>query len=179
MLNRLLLASLPAICLVFIVAVPALAHTEIEASRPERGERLTQAPERVRLSFEEPVEAEFSPLEVYNEDGGRVDRDNARVDPEDPTVVTVGLQEDLPAGSYSVEYRYTGIDGHVIEGSYEFSLAQAAEEGSPEAAQADAEPASAEREESGGGFSSVALYAVLGIVVVVLLGVALLRGRSG
>lgn len=177
--RRLRLTILPLIsCLTFIVAAPALAHTSIEASDPEVGEQLAEAPERVRLVMEEPVEAEFSPLEVYDEDGQRVDRDNASIDPEDPAIVTVGLQEDLPPGSYTVEYRYTGIDGHVIDGSYQFGIARASTGETPEQTSVDAEPASADREESG-GFSSFALYAVLGVAVLALLAVAVLRGRRG
>lgn len=177
MLNRWFRVSFSAVCLTLLMAAPALAHTSIEASQPERGEELTQAPDRVRLFMDDPVEAEFSPLEVYHESGERVDRDDASIDPEDPTIVTVGLRDGLPAGSYTVEYRYTGIDGHVIDGSYEFSLTRAAAGNSAEAARVDAEPAATEREEASGGFSSVALYAMLGVVVLALLVVAVVRGR--
>lgn len=44
---------------------PALAHAQLLRSEPEAGATLAEAPEQVRLRFSEPVEAEFSPLEVY------------------------------------------------------------------------------------------------------------------
>ncbi len=41
----------------------ALAHARLQEAEPADGAALERAPERVRLSFSEPVEAEFSPLE--------------------------------------------------------------------------------------------------------------------
>ncbi len=162
----------------------ATAHTQIVRSAPEPGEELETVPERVQLFLEEPVEAEFSPLQVYDEAGGRVDEDNARVDPDAPTTLMVDLKDGLPAGSYTAEYRYTGVDGHVIEGSYQFS----ARSGS-EPAVAEDEGTGSEEPASGGdsssgperGAASTALYAVLGIGALALgalaLGGLMLRRR--
>jgi methionine-rich copper-binding protein CopC len=161
-------------CVVFILAAlaaPAGAHTEIVRSEPEQGEELERPPGQVRLFFEEPVEAEFSPLRVYDARGERVDEDNARTDSGTPAALVVDLRDGLPAGSYTVEYRYTGVDGHVIEGSYQFSAASAAEPAGGEAG-ADGpagrlapEGASASGPASGPalGPAPVALYAVLGL----------------
>ena len=55
-------------------------------------------------------------------DGTRVDEHDARVDPEDARVVLADLQE-LPEGSYEVQWRVTSIDGHVVEGRYVFAVA--------------------------------------------------------
>jgi copper transport protein len=82
-------------------------------------------PDRVELRFSEPVDAEFSPLEVHNSEGERVDEHDARVDPEDARVVLADLEE-LPEGSYEVEWRVTSIDGHVVEGRYGFAVSDRA-----------------------------------------------------
>lgn len=167
--------------LVFLLAAPARAHTEIVKYEPGRGEELETPPERVQLFFEGPVEAEFSPLQVYNEQGERVDEDNARIDPETPTALVVDLRDGLPAGSYTVEYRYTGVDGHVIEGSYEFSAASASSAAeSEDSGSGEAGSGGMEDDGSGSNSTPVALYAVLGIGglalgAVALVGLALRR----
>ena len=71
------------------------------ARQPDDGANLKQVPEEVRIRFNEPVEAEFSPLEVYNSEGRRVDRADAGVDPDNPRVVRTSL-EDLSEGTYTV-----------------------------------------------------------------------------
>ena len=105
---------------------PALAHAGIVSASPEYDETVPRPPEQVRITFNERVTAEFSPLEVYDESGARVDRDDARTDPEDPTVLVAGLEPGLPAGDYTVEWRATSADGHPINGEYEFAARELA-----------------------------------------------------
>lgn len=175
-------------------AAPALAHTELVSKTPEEGAALKQAPRQVQLSFAGPVEAEFSPLEIYDAQDRRVDMDNARLNPGDTATLTVGLKDDLPAGSYTVEYRFTGEDGHTITGSYEFAVSKqrAPEESTAAEAATDSQTApqtvsedGGERnpspvEESasgGGGFANVALYVGLGIVGLAVIGMLVIRRR--
>jgi copper resistance protein C len=106
--------------------VPALAHARLVQEEPADGAALAESPDRVKLRFSEPVDAQFSPLEVRNSEGERVDEDNARVDPHDARVVIVDLKE-LPEGSYGVEWRVTSIDGHVVDGRYGFAVTAGAD----------------------------------------------------
>lgn len=135
------LAAFLGLSAVWLVALcaPALAHAQFVSAEPARGAELQQAPEQVRIRFSEPVEAEFGPVEVRNPQGERVDQDNARVDPQDARVVVEDLDGDLSDGTYTVEWRVTSVDGHVIDGTYRFAVASAGAETSPEAAQADSE----------------------------------------
>jgi methionine-rich copper-binding protein CopC len=110
--------------------VPALAHARLLQEVPADGAALGKSPDRVELRFSEPVEAEFSPLEVRNSEGERVDKDNARVDPDDARVLIADLEE-LPEGSYTVEWRVTSLDGHVVEGRYAFAVTTAGENQPP------------------------------------------------
>jgi copper transport protein len=124
---------------------PALAHATLVEASPPRGRELSEPPGRVELRFTEPVGAEFDPVVVRDASGARVDARDARVDPEDARVVLADLEE-LPEGSYTVEWRVTSIDGHVVEGRYGFAVAAAggdrssgdtgSEENTPEAAAA-------------------------------------------
>jgi methionine-rich copper-binding protein CopC len=104
--------------------VPALAHARLVQEEPPDGATLAESPDRVELRFSEPVAAEFSPLEVRDSDGKRVDKDDARVDPDDARVLLAGLKE-LSEGSYTVKWRVTSIDGHVVEGRYGFAVTDA------------------------------------------------------
>jgi methionine-rich copper-binding protein CopC len=122
--------------------VPALAHARLVQEKPADGADLTESPDRVELRFSEPVDAEFSPLEVVrNSEGERVDKDNARVDPDDARVLVVDLEE-LTEGSYTVQWRVTSIDGHVVQGRYGFAVTTAGEGEHPsDAREAEGQPA--------------------------------------
>jgi hypothetical protein len=75
----------------------------------------------VQLWFNEPVEAKFSTVSVLDAGGQRVDLADARVDPEDPKRLTVGLQP-LGRGTYRVRFRVLSVDGHVVESEFPFTL---------------------------------------------------------
>ncbi|MGH3144232.1 MAG: copper resistance CopC family protein, partial [Rubrobacter sp.] len=110
-----------ALALALVYRAPALAHANLVGSSPPAGSETSTSPGRVELRFSEPVDAAFDPLVVRDAEGDRVDRGDARVDPGDARVVLATLEE-LTAGSYSVEWRVTSIDGHVIEGRYGFDV---------------------------------------------------------
>jgi methionine-rich copper-binding protein CopC len=82
---------------------PAVAHARLLQETPASGASLEEPPEQVRLRFNEPVDAEFDPLKVYDAEGDRVDEDDARIDSDDARILLAGL-EDLPEGS-------TGLSG--------------------------------------------------------------------
>jgi len=126
--------------------VPALAHARLVQEQPADGATLAESPDRVELRFSEPVDAEFSPLEVRDSEGERVDEDNVRIDPADARVLIVDLEE-LSGGSYTVEWRVTSIDGHVVEGRYGFAVTDAGEDQPP----SDARGAEGQRAEEHAG----------------------------
>jgi copper transport protein len=103
---------------------PALAHATLVEASPAQGSEVSKPPERVELHFSEPVDAEFDPVVVRGAGGARVDAHDARVDPEDARVVLADLER-VPEGSYTVKWRVTSIDGHVVEGRYDFAVVTA------------------------------------------------------
>jgi copper transport protein len=110
-----------------LACAPALAHANLVEASPPQGGEVSKPPERVELRFTEPVDAEFDPVVVRNGDGVRVDKGEANVDPEDARVVLADLKK-LPEGSYTVKWRVTSIDGHVVEGRYDFAVAAVGED---------------------------------------------------
>ena len=126
-LDALFVVVLSAISLLMVEG-RALAHVQPVFAVPAEGQEFVVPPERVRVFFDEPVEGEY--LRVYDESGGRVDEGDAAVGGpiEDPSididheaVYSVGLKN-LLAGTYTVEYRITGSDGHAVGQSYEFQV---------------------------------------------------------
>lgn len=173
---RVVYATVLGLFITLAAVSPALAHTQVVGNDPEEGASLQWAPESVSLTFDGPVEAEFSPLEVYDEQEERVDLDNARLGQED-TVLMVDLEEGLGGGEYTVEYRYTGLDGHPIEGSYDFSVSGDPAPAPTDAAGGTSSGADEEQTSQASGNSPVALYGALGLGAVVILGVFVLRRR--
>jgi methionine-rich copper-binding protein CopC len=173
-----------------VCCTPAFAHARLVQERPASGVSLAEPPEQVRLRFNEPVDAEFDPVKVYDAEGDRVDEDDARVDPDDARVLLAGL-EDLPEGSYRVEWRVTSIDGHVIEDAYAFNVTPDAGDtgggsraGAEDAGERGAQATAGEDPAAGssGGLDRSVLYSiltfgVLGLVVLALVAASWLRRR--
>jgi copper transport protein len=105
-----------------LACTPALAHASLVEASPPQGSEVSNPPDRVELRFSEPVDAEFDPVVVRGADGARVDTHDAHVDPEDARVVLADLER-VSEGSYTVMWRVTSIDGHVVEGRYDFTVA--------------------------------------------------------
>lgn len=117
--GRLAIALWLAAVWVLMSCTPALAHATLVGSSPPQGGKVPAPPEQVELRFSEPVDAGFDPVVVSDSGGARVDQGAARVDPEDARVVLADLEE-LPVGDYTVRWRVTSIDGHVVDGKYGF-----------------------------------------------------------
>jgi copper transport protein len=122
--GRLAIVSWLACAWLVLTCAPALAHANLVEASPAPGGEVSKPPEQVELRFNEPVDAEFDPVVVRAADGARVDAHDAHVDPEDARVVLANLKK-LPEGSYTVKWRVTSIDGHVVEGRYDFAVAAA------------------------------------------------------
>lgn len=172
------LLALSAVWLLLSCA-PALAHARLVETYPADGDTLAEPPEQVQLLYNEPVEAEFDPIEVYDQGDDRVDEDDAREAPDNHRLLVVDLEE-LSEGSYTVQWRVTSTDGHPVSGEYGFAV-------DPSAAGVGAgnpiEPVerSVEREGTGPAWGTI-LAVVVGVLLVgalVTAGLVLLRRRKG
>jgi copper resistance protein C len=98
---------------------PAFAHTRLEGSDPADGASLSTAPQKVTLTFNEAVPAEFTTLTVIGPGGtayqtGPVTATNGAVS---TAVLPLG-----PAGRYEIGYRVVSDDGHPVSGSLAFTM---------------------------------------------------------
>ena len=172
------LAALLGLLAVWLVlsCAPALAHARLEETYPADGDAVSGPPEQVQLLFNEPIEAEFDPLKVYDQGGDRVDEDNARVSPNNRKLLVVDL-EALSEGTYTADWRVTSTDGHPISGTRRFTVDASATGGAGEPIESIEQ--SAEQEASGGGFTHSIHTAALGLAALVAVVLALLRKNRG
>ncbi len=107
-------------------ATAASAHATLDSTSPRAGAVVQGPPTAVRLTFDEAV---GTPAFIaVTGPQGRVDRGATRVE---GAVVSVGLEDSLPAGRYSVAFRVVSDDGHPVESSYTFQVKAAATGSSP------------------------------------------------
>lgn len=172
------LAALFAALLAALLALgaPAQAHDTLLESDPADGATLETSPEAITLTFSADI-LDVSPLvRITDENGEQL----AEITPSiDGPVATATLEEPLPAGTSTVQWRVVSSDGHPIEGTFGVTVEQdaaaeetteaPAEESAPAETAAPAEEgeqATAEAAEEESGSSMTPLLIVLGVAVV-------------
>ncbi len=101
---------------------PVHAHALLLRSNPASNAVLAQAPAQVELFFSEVIEANLSTVSVLDSNGKAVDLGDVRVDPSDPTRMTVSLGS-LLDGVYTVAWKaISATDGHLTSGSFPFAI---------------------------------------------------------
>ena len=118
-LERVLLAALLIAVAGLTWPSPASAHTALTASDPADGATLSAGPSRVSATFNEEPQAAFAAMTVVGPDGNLWSDGVTEVR---GTVVSVGLRPLGPSGRYTVNYRVTSQDGHVVTGSWGFAV---------------------------------------------------------
>lgn len=119
------------LCMLGILGLPGVAwgHASLIQSSPEANAVLEEAPERVELTFNEPLQTAFMSIQVTNQDGQRVDTGETRLLPTNSSVMEGDLKTDLPSGVYTIQWRAISADGHRIEGIIPFQVALAGQTG--------------------------------------------------
>lgn len=158
--------------LVGLTGVPAPAagaHTALTATEPAADGVLTSSPSRVSATFNEPIQPMFAAMTVIGPDQNLWSTGDTTVD---GRVVGVELRPLGPAGSYTANYRVTSADGHVVSGSWSFTLSVAGP-GRPSPVVPAAPPAPQSGSNSSG--RSGVVFALAGAAIVTGLVVWLLR----
>lgn len=121
--HRLVAASLLLMfmtCVATATAAVAGAHAVRVATAPEANAVVDTGPERVSATFNGPLQTNFAAMNVVGPDGNLWSSGEPQVQ---GAVISVGLRPLGPAGTYTVNYRVTSADGHVVSGSWSFRLA--------------------------------------------------------
>src|SRR6266702_1216186 len=115
-----------AICLTLLFPAIASAHAILLRSDPAKDSVLSIAPKQVRMWYSEALNPTFSTAVVVNGQNKRVDNRDAHVSSSDQTEMDVTLQSNLPPAVYIVIWRTdSAADGHILRGSFIFSVARA------------------------------------------------------
>lgn len=120
----LFLACLCALALTLLSPGIASAHAILLNSNPAKDAVLRTPPTQVQMFFSEDLNPALSTAEVINATRKRVDANNAHVNPGDSKELDLTLQTNLPPDVYVVVWRSDSADdGHVLLGSFEFTVA--------------------------------------------------------
>lgn len=109
------------VLILFLLTIPVLsvrAHANLIRSAPPAGTQVPETPEEIRLFFTEPLESQFSRIELRNALGKIVDLPSAQLDPDDDKQLVL-IPGDLADGLYTVAWRVVSqMDGHLTQGSF-------------------------------------------------------------
>lgn len=110
--------GLPAV----VTAPVASAHSVLLEIDPADGATVETSPEQVALTFNEEINQSFATVAVTADAG---DADLAVGEPVVEGDTVTAEVDDLDPGLYTVGYRVTSADGHVVNGSSTFTVGAA------------------------------------------------------
>ncbi len=110
-----------ATALLVFTAVAAWAHSRLVRSDPPRDARLVWPPTVIRLEFSEAVTATTSRVELVAPDSQRLPL-TVRGDSGSRKTLLADVPLLPSSGSYRVEWRLIGPDGHAVSGDYSFTV---------------------------------------------------------
>ena len=100
----------------------ASAHATLQETIPKRGEKLDAAPAQVVFRFDEPVEAAFGALRVFDAEGNEVQTGEAFHPGGRGAEIAIKLKPGLGDGTYTATYRVVSADGHAISSGFVFAV---------------------------------------------------------
>ncbi len=109
----------------FLITNIALAHANLVRSEPPPNSVLDAAPAEIRMWFSEPLEEQFSKINLRDKNGNIVNTPATQIDPNDPTQMFM-VPGKLPDGLYTIVWRsLSAADGHPSLGSYPLVIGDA------------------------------------------------------
>jgi copper transport protein len=120
-----LTAALVAVILTLANSLDTAAHARLEASDPAPGAVLASAPPVCRLTFTEPIDAEFSSASLLTADGQSIPIEAVATDPADHNTAVIAITDpaSVSPGNYTLVWRvFSAADGHYTDGALVFSV---------------------------------------------------------
>ena len=106
--------------LLFAFSSAVSAHTGLTSSSPAEGEEVVGDVHEVVMEFNTKIET-TSTVKVFNENKEEIIVGNTQVS---DNILTGGFMSPLDNGTYTVEWKIIGADGHPIQGTYSFIVSQ-------------------------------------------------------
>jgi len=105
-----------------LITGKALAHALLVRSLPLANSEIPRSPEKIEMWFSEPLEAGFSSARLLTTAGSEISIGAPELDPNDPSHLTVPLEQ-LAPGIYTVAWKtLSRTDGHEWYGSFPFTV---------------------------------------------------------
>jgi copper transport protein len=108
--------------LLVLGANPAVAHAEVERTNPVANSIVPSSPRQVILTFDEAVFPARDAIRLYDDRLAPVQIGETFHPPGVGKLVAARVTRSLPAGTYTVAWRVTSDDGHVVAGQFTFSV---------------------------------------------------------
>lgn len=96
-------------------------HLRLEKSDPADGATVT-SPKAIRLWFSQPTQLPLTRITVTGPNAAKVATGAIRQDKEPKAPVEVPVPATLVPGRYQVSWRAMSADGHVVQGSFGFTV---------------------------------------------------------
>lgn len=100
-------------------AAVASAHAIRVAADPAPDTSVGTGPARASATFNERLQTDFAAMTVVGPDGNLWSTGSVQIT---GPVASVALRPLGPTGTYTVNYRVTSADGHVVSGAWSFTL---------------------------------------------------------
>jgi copper transport protein len=126
---RAALLVLLVLAVALIWAPAALAHARLEGTVPETGSTVKKQPSEVIFKFDQPVGGTDGAVRVYDSKGNEVDDGDVEHPGGRGPWLGVGLEPNLPEGTYTATYRVISADTHIVYGGLVFNLGHASKGG--------------------------------------------------
>jgi copper transport protein len=107
-----------------LLAPPVSAHAGLVSSVPAASSVLEEAPESIVLDFDEPLEIDLASIELFDVEARRIPLGTVGGVDGDDSIVSASVP-DLDDGIFAVVWRVTSVDGHVVDGSFSFTVGRA------------------------------------------------------
>ena len=106
----------------FVAApLPAARHNRLVRAEPGVDSTVARSPALIRLWFKEPPELAVSSVKLADAAARPFEMGPVRAT-DDRLSIAATVSGPLPAGRYTVTWKTAGADGHVIKGSFGFTV---------------------------------------------------------
>jgi methionine-rich copper-binding protein CopC len=103
------------------LAGPAYAHSKLVTANPAPNSVVRQAPQRISITFNEPVLPRFVTIAVTGP-AGALHVMGVEVDPKNKARVSTVVHGGGKPGTYKVDWSAAGSDMHKMTGTYSFTV---------------------------------------------------------
>lgn len=118
--GRQIFSGLSFLAVLAVQTVGLAAHLAVVKTMPANGSTVTEQPARVQIWFSQQPSPRVSRLQMSGP-GGDVELGALEINREDRSIAAA-VEGTLAPGSYEITWRTAGDDGHVMRGTFTFSL---------------------------------------------------------